>query len=79
MSIYSDNDDSDLSTSTSNIIFEGDQEDLSSLTKPTSSIENDDEQFIFDDEFSKLICIGMNFEDIPWNILHDYSLKTKVK
>ncbi len=71
MSEESDND-SDLSISNSNIFIESGHDEL-----PTNLIEEDN-QFIYDEDLSKLICIGSNFDDIPLSILHEYSLKTKV-
>jgi hypothetical protein len=75
MSEESDND-SDVSFSNSNILVESEHDELPP-TIPTYLME-DDHQFIYDEDLSKLICIGSNFNDIPLNILHDYSLKTKV-
>lgn len=40
---------------------------------------DDEEQFIYDDEMNRLLCVGTNFSDIPQSIIHTYSLKTKVK
>lgn len=70
MSVDSDND-SDVS----NHLFDVEPDEIPS-TIPGKL--GDDEQFLFDEELSKLICIGVQFDDIPLNILHDYSLKTKV-
>ncbi len=75
MSEESDND-SDLSISNSNILIESEHDELP-LNMTTNLIEEDN-QFIYDEDLSKLICIGSNFDDIPLSILHEYSLKTKV-
>jgi hypothetical protein len=75
MSEESDND-SDISLSTSNILMESEQDELP-LNMTTNPIDEDN-QFIYDEDLSKLICIGSHFDDIPLSILHDYSLKTKV-
>jgi hypothetical protein len=66
MSDESDND-SDTSASISGISIESEQDEFSS-----------DDQFIYDDESSKLICIGSSFTDIPASVIHEYSHKTKV-
>ena len=72
MSEESDND-SEISFSTSNFLLELEHEEL----LPTMGT-NVDQQFIYDEDLNKLICIGVDFDDIPLNILHDYSLKIKV-
>ncbi len=75
MSEESDND-SDVSLPTSNILIESEHDEL----PPTipNNLLDDEHQFIYDEDYNKLICIGSNFTDIPLSILHDYSLKTKV-
>ena len=40
---------------------------------------DDENQFLYDDEVNRLLCIGTNFSDIPESIIDTYSLKTKVK
>ena len=69
--------DSDVSLPTSNILIESEHDEIPP-TIATNLLE-DEQQFIFDDDFGKLICIGSNLTDIPLSILHEYSLKTKVK
>ena len=79
MSVDSDNE-SDVSVSNSNILFECEPDEIPSIVgKSFMEEEREQEQeFIYDDELKKLICIGISFDDIPLNILHDYSMKTKV-
>lgn len=74
MSDDSDND-SDVSFAHSNILIESEYDEM-----PFTMTNNfkEEQEFIYDEELCKLICIGINFDDIPLNILHDYSLKTKV-
>jgi len=40
---------------------------------------DEDSQFIYDEDTSRLICIGTTFDDIPQSIIHAYSDRTKVK
>ena len=49
-------------------------------TRSDSTINPVDEenQFIFDDEMKRLLCVGTTFSDIPQSIIDTYSLKTKV-
>ncbi len=68
--------DSDVSVSNSNIITQSEQDKLP--TKRTTNTMKEDQQFIYDKDFCKLICIGSNLNDIPLSILHEYSLKAKV-
>jgi len=68
--------DSDLSISNSNILIDSEHDEFPS--KLTTNQTYEDNQFIYDEDLSKLICIGSNFDDIPLSILHEYSLKTKV-
>lgn len=75
MSEESDND-SDISVSNSHILNESEQDELP--LNMTNNLIEEDNQFIYDEDLSKLICIGSNFDDIPLSILHEYSLKTKV-
>ena len=76
MSEESENE-SDVSLSNSHILIESEYDEMPlTITKP---LKDEEPEFIYDDDFSKLICVGINFDDIPLNILHDYSLKTKVK
>lgn len=76
MSEESDND-SEISFAHSNILIESEFDEIP-FTMPTNFKQIEQQEFIYDDDLSKLICIGINFDDIPLNILHDYSLKTKV-
>ncbi len=55
---------------------ESEQDELLSTIK--NDLMDEDSQFIYDEVFNKLICIGSNFDDIPFNIIQEYSLKTKV-
>lgn len=75
MSEESEND-SDISLSNSHILIGSEYDEMPlTVTKP---MKDEEPEFIYDDDFCKLICVGINFDDIPLNILHDYSLKTKV-
>ena len=75
MSEESEND-SDVATSTCSISLESDQDELPSNI-PTDLVDEDN-QFIYDDDSSSLICIGSAFDDIPASIIQQYALKTKV-
>lgn len=69
--------DSEISLSNSHFLTESEYDEMPlAMTKP---LQDEEPEFIYDDDFCKLICVGINFDDIPLNILHDYSLKTKVK
>lgn len=44
----------------------------------TTNPIDEDNQFIYDEHFNKLICVGSNFDDIPCNIIKKYACKTQV-
>ncbi len=67
---------SDISVSNSNRVMESEQDELP--LKMATTLMNEDNQFIYDEDLCKLICIGENFDDIPLSILHEYSHKAKV-
>lgn len=40
---------------------------------------DEEDQFLYDEDMNRLLCIGTTFSDIPQNIIDTYALKTKVK
>ena len=56
----------------------GTQSDLLS-TDSTINPLDEERQFIYDNDTSRLTCVGSNFDDIPQDIIDTFSLKTKVR
>jgi hypothetical protein len=67
---------SDASASTYDIPSESEQDEL--VLTITNNLFDEVNQFIYDEDSNKLICIGSDFDDIPLSIIQEYALKTKV-
>jgi hypothetical protein len=67
---------SDASASTYDIPSEFEQDEL--VLTITNNLFDEVNQFIYDEDSNKLICIGSDFDDIPLSIIQEYALKTKV-
>lgn len=90
----SNDDDDDEMSDESDIEHEPSSLDTSIQIPPNETIElerentrsdstinpvEEENQFIYDDEMNRLLCVGTTFSDIPQSIIDTYSLKTKVK
>ena len=61
-----------------NLKTEVDLEVYSAVLNTLDDPIDDNEQFIFDEESSRLLCIASNLEHIPSKIIDEYAHRTKV-